>query len=344
MYIKRYLKQMTCLVVALFCLIWPLTSISEDAQFITASHKPVVVSSTIIINSFHEIDTSFDHYTVHAILMQSWNDPKEVFKSKDNKPRVYTIAFNVERKLASMWHPNTEILNTSARSDVLYNHLIIHPNGDVTLLKDISATINHSFALEDMPFIKSTLDFSFRSFTWDGRQLVYSKPTLKIISLQRLVHQGWRLSDIEIKTHLTPVVGMKYPFSTVSILFHTSRAVGFFLVRYILPNLIIVIISWISFLVRRDKIHLGIGCLVGIVAYQIFMTIQAPYVAYLTALDFFFIWSILNVMAVIARNAFDMRREHNKLPPSKTAILFYILIPLIYIVGVVAWLCISKFN
>ncbi|KAJ7310319.1 hypothetical protein JRQ81_007225 [Phrynocephalus forsythii] len=304
--------------------------------------KPTFIDVDIYVNSIGPVSVIHMEYTIDIFFAQTWYDRRLRFNST---LKVLTLNTNM---VSRIWIPDTFFRN-SKRAD---SHWITTPNqllriwNDGKVLYTLRLTIEAEclLQLQNFPMDTHSCPLVFSSYGYTREEIVYRWRRYSIeVSDQRT----WRLYQFDFTglrntSEVLRTGAGDYLIMTVS--FDLSRRMGYFAIQTYIPCILTVVLSWVSFWIKRDstpaRTSLGITTVLTMTTLSTISRKHLPRVSYITAMDLFVSVCFIFVFAALMEYATlnylvgnKKAEEHSprkpRLPASRTPLVpSYTTIPI----------------
>ncbi|KFV98138.1 Gamma-aminobutyric acid receptor subunit gamma-4, partial [Eurypyga helias] len=244
-------------------------------------------------------------YTIDIFFAQTWYDRRLRFNST---LKALTLNTNM---VSRIWIPDTFFRN-SKRAD---SHWITTPNqllriwNDGKVLYTLRLTIEAEclLQLQNFPMDTHSCPLVFSSYGYPREEIVYRWRRYSIeVSDQRT----WRLYQFDFTglrntSEVLRTGAGEYMVMTVS--FDLSRRMGYFAIQTYIPCILTVVLSWVSFWIKRDstpaRTSLGITTVLTMTTLSTISRKHLPRVSYITAMDLFVSVCFIFVFAALMEYA-----------------------------------------
>jgi len=262
-----------------------------------ADSGPTEISVGIWVVDISSIDSAQQTFTAEIAVVLRWKDP-----------RLVHIGNGVVRyPLEQIWHPRVGILNeTNSVSHKMPNSVEVERDGMVTYRQLYSGAFTQPLRLQSFPFDRQTFRVQLVAVRYQANEVMF-------IPDQVWIHDGLRgaggisqsvtLPDWTIeKWQLKPLVyalAPRHEYSSYAFEFTASRNVEHYLLKVILPLVLIVISSWAVFWIdpinASSQVSIAMTSMLTLIAYRFAIDSQLPLLPYMTRLDVFVLVSTLLV-------------------------------------------------
>ena len=279
---------LACLLVVLAAGAPALADVSRPVE----GHGPTQVRIAIFVLDVDEINTANQNFDANVYVEYRWRDPRTVGGGKEK----------VARLLHDVWHPRMLSVNLQKNWRAYPQIVEVSPDGEVTYRQRSWATFSQPLDLQDFPFDRQvfTIQLASAGHTIDEVELLTDPDSAGGIGQNLSVADwdilGWRIESAPF----VPVPG-KEPVPGISFTFEAERKAGYFVVKVIIPLVLIVFMSWIVFWIdpkeSGSQISVSITAMLTLIAYRFAVGSDLPKVSYLTRLDYFILGATILVFA-----------------------------------------------
>ncbi|XP_018044225.1 PREDICTED: glycine receptor subunit alpha-3-like [Atta colombica] len=215
-------------------------------------------------------------FDVHLMMQFRYLDKR--LKFTDIAPYLTQI-YGGQNAHKLIWTPTVYIANerTSAVMGNGVKDLLISISsyGMVILNTRLETTLNCGLRLEKFPFDIQECPLVFESWTHNVNEMMLDWDEDPIVIADNLYLSEYKLMDTWVNRSGISYTPSQYHyghfagnFSSINITFKLAREMGFFMMDYYIPSILIVVISWVPFWLHQDagapRIMLGkiFACLV----------------------------------------------------------------------------------
>ncbi|KRT86783.1 transmembrane ion channel, partial [Oryctes borbonicus] len=226
---------------------------------------------------------------VHIHVQYSYLDERLRFEEFSPR-RGHMLGEDVLK--SRIWVPHLIITNERDVSIMGFEgkdiYISISPKGEVIYSYRMSATIYCWMDLKKFPFDEQICQLNFQSWTYNASQLVlrWERPEpVKVASPLHLTE--FSLEDFTTLESAKPAPikgGFSGNFSTLTFRFHIAREVGFYIIDYFIPSIMLVSTSWVTFWLQADntapRVTLGTSTMLSFITLASGQTKTLPKVSY----------------------------------------------------------------
>jgi len=254
---------------------------------------PTKISVAIWITDISKIDSIAQTFSASVVLFLRWRDTQLAH----SEPRVKQYA------LTEVWHPDWVIVNEAgASARALPERVNVTSDGTVMYHQRLVGTFAQVLDLRHFPFDRDTfrIHIVVAGYSPDEITFVPDESAIAVglrgaagiapeISLQdwRVVSNATRV----LPYHSAPgveIAGYAFEFTAVRNAWH-------FIIKVIIPLLLIVMMSWAVFWIEPTdngpQISVAVTAMLTLIAYRFALDLEVPKLPYATRLDAFVLTS-----------------------------------------------------
>jgi hypothetical protein len=208
----------------------------------------------------------------------------------------------IVRPLDEIWNPGIQIVNQQKLWLTFPDIVKIAPDGEVLYRQRAWGSFSQPLKLHEFPFDRQVffIQLAASDYTQDEVELVLDTKEESGIAQELSVADwnilGWKTEPRNYKP--TPTVSA---ISGFAFSFEARRNTGYFIIKVIIPLILIVAMSWVVFWIdpmeSGTQISVAITTMLTLIAYRFAIDLDLPKVSYLTRLDFFILISTILVYA-----------------------------------------------
>ncbi|XP_030380971.1 glycine receptor subunit alpha-4 [Scaptodrosophila lebanonensis] len=295
---------------------------------VSGTRLPVDVYMRAYIYFMQNLEAHDLQFKIYALLQLRYLDPRLTFRNVSPKRQQPILG---EQQLRdSLWMPHiflanerdSSILGTTEK-DILTS---ISPDGTVIVSSRIKATLYCWLNLKKFPFDEQYCATQLESWMyntsemvlhWEQKRPITYDPALHLTEF--LVQHSWS-NETTINADLSDLRHGAFAgnYSSLSFTVHLTRVVGFYLMDYFLPSMLIVAISWVSFWLQADqappRITLGTSTMLTFITLASAQGKTLPKVSYIKVSEVWFLGCTIFIFGSLVEFAFVnsiWRRKHN---------------------------------
>lgn len=279
---------------------------------------PVDVHTRAYVYFMQNLEAHDLQFKMHALLQLRFVDPRLVFKEVAPKRKQPILG---EKSLRdTLWVPHiffanerdSSILGT-AEKDILTS---ISPDGTVIISTRIQATLYCWMNLQKFPFDEQYCSTVLESWMYNTSELVLHWETKSPVTFDPDLHlteyvllSSWT-NETVVNADLNDLRHGAFAgnYSSLSFTVHLTREVGYYLMDYFLPSMMIVAISWVSFWLQADqsapRIMLGTSTMLTFITLASAQGKTLPKVSYIKVSEVWFLGCTLFIFGSLVEFAF----------------------------------------
>ena len=272
-------------------------SADEPSQPITSRPgepgSPTRVETGVFIIDVDRIDTVNQSFDANVFVSLRWRDPRLAHGGPGS----------IRVPLQEVWHPRVQFINQKRIVTTFADIAEIAPDGEVTYRQRAWGAFSQPLHLADFPFDRQsfTVRLAAAGFTPSEVEFV-SSPALRSGIADVLSLADWHVLSWDAKPErYEPVPGDEGPPGYV-FTFEAQRKQAYYIVKVIVPLILIVAMSWVVFWVEpqqqaSSQISVAVTCMLTLIAYRFAVGAYLPNLSYLTRLDSFILGATILVFA-----------------------------------------------
>ena len=281
----------------------------------TSGNNPTEVSVGIWIVDISNIDSAQQSFTAEIALVLRWKDPRFAL----------TGSGVVRYPLEQVWHPRVGIANeTASVIRKLPEWVEVEPDGTLIYRQRYAGAFTQPLRLQSFPFDRQTFRIQLVAVR-------YRPNEVKFVPDQAWIREGlrqasgiassitlpdWTVEKWDART-LPNTLAPGLEFSGYAFEFTAARNVGHYVLKVILPLVLIVIMSWVVFWTEptnsNTQFSVAVTSMLTLIAYRFAVDTQVPRLPYITRLDALFLTSTLlvffSLIEVLATTILDNNQQ-----------------------------------
>ncbi|HEY2103829.1 MAG TPA: hypothetical protein VGH08_11325 [Chthoniobacterales bacterium] len=305
-----------------------------------ASAGPTQVSVRIWVIDINSIDSAQQTFMADIAVVLRWKDPR----------LAHTGGGVAHYPLDQIWHPGVVIVNeTNSVSRRLPESPEVEADGTVVYPQRYVGSFAQALRLRSFPFDKETFHVHLVAVKykpsevefvpdkgWVGAGLKQAGGISPSITLP-----DWTVEKWEIKTQAYALAPGR-ELSGYTFEFTASRDVRHYILKVILPLVLIVIMSWSVFWIdpvnASSQISVSVTSMLTLIAYRFAIDSQLPRLPYMTRLDAFILTSTLlvffSLIEVLLTTILDDNRQTER--AKKIDLYCRAVFPVIFVIAAIA--------
>ena len=262
-----------------------------------AEKGPTQISVGIWIVDINNIDSAQQSFSAEIALVLRWKDPRLAHKGSG------VVRYPIEQ----VWHPRIGIANETASAiRKLPEWVEVEPDGTLIYRQRYAGAFTQRLRLESFPFDRQTFHIQIVAVRYLPNEVSFVpdedwvRNGLKNAGgiAQSITLPDWTIEKWETRA-LTYALTPGLQFSGYVFEFTASRNVQHYILKVILPLILIVMMSWSVFWTdptnSNTQFSIAVTSMLTLIAYRFAVDTQLPRLPYMTRLDIFFLISTLLV-------------------------------------------------
>jgi Neurotransmitter-gated ion-channel ligand binding domain/Neurotransmitter-gated ion-channel transmembrane region len=254
-----------------------------------ADAGPTQISVGIWVVNINSIDSAQQTFTADIAVVLRWKDPR----------LAHTGSGVVHYPLDQVWNPRVVIVNeTNSVNRRLPESVEVEGDGTVLHRQRYVGAFSQPLHLKSFPFDKQTFRVQLVAIRFTPKEVQFV-PDQKWVEAglkqaggisPSITLPDWTVATWDIKTlDYALIPGVEY--SGYAFEFTASRNVQYYILKVILPLVLIVIMSWTVFWIdpvhSSSQISVAVTSMLTLIAYRFAIDSQLPRLPYMTRLDAF---------------------------------------------------------
>jgi hypothetical protein len=331
---------------ALLVLLATSIRIAQSAEVPALIERPAVesgpsqVSTGIWIVDISSIDSAQQSFTAEIALVLRWKDPR----------LAHTGNGVVRYPLEQIWHPRAVIVNeTNSVIRKFPDSVEVEPDGTVIYRQRYAGAFTQPLRLRSFPFDRQTFRIQLVAVRYRPDEVMFVpdqdwiRNGLKQAGgiAPSITLPDWTIENWETRP-LTYLLAPGFGYSSYAFEFTATRDVQHYILKVILPLVLIVIMSWSGFWIdpvnASAQISVAVTSMLTLIAYRFAVDTQVPRLPYMTRLDALFLVSTLlvffSLIEVLVTTILDNNRQTER--AKRVDRYCRVIFPLLFLVASIA--------
>src|SRR6266566_431189 len=258
-----------------------------------ADSGPTEISVGMWVVDISSIDSAQQTFTAEIAVVLRWKDPR----------LAHTGNGVVRYPLEQIWHPRVGIVNeTNSVSRKMPDSVEVEPDGLVTYRQRYVGAFTQPLRLQSFPFDRQTFRIQLVAVRYQSNEVMFVPDQVWIQDGLKgaggispsVTLPDWTIEKWELKP-LVYALAPRHQYSSYAFEFTASRNVEHYLLKVILPLVLIVIMSWAVFWIdpinASSQVSIAVTSMLTLIAYRFAIDSQLPRLPYMTRLDVFILTS-----------------------------------------------------
>ena len=240
------------------------------------------------------VNSAQQSFTLNIFFRARWHDPKE---EHDGEKAII-------KDLGDVWHPNIQITNRKKAFDTMEEIVRIEPDGMVSYSQRVWGDFSQILNLADFPFDSQKFEVDLVSVGNSPEEVQFILDDLDVSGISdEFSLPDWEVTGHKAWGHNSVIFKGMDPIPMFTISMEATRYSWYYLVKVILPLVLIVAMSWIVFWIDPEQWSTQIGVattsMLTLIAYRFTIDRLVPAVSYLTKMDEFILSATMLVFITL---------------------------------------------
>src|SRR5438132_9867317 len=294
------MKKIRCLLVVLLAMS---IQFARGADLPTVIDRPraqdgsTQVSVGTSIADITSIDSAQQTFTAEIALVLRWKDPR----------LAHTGSGIARYPLEQVWHPRVAVVNETNSVSRKFPDLVeVEPDGRLTYRQRYAGAFTQPLRLRSFPFDRQTFRIQLVAVRYQSNEVMFVPDQVWIQDGLKgaggispsVTLPDWTIEKWELKP-LVYALAPHHQYSSYAFEFTASRNVQYYILKVILPLVLIVMMSWSVFWIdpvnANSQISVAVTSMLTLIVYRYAIDSKLPRLPYMTRLDVFILASTLLV-------------------------------------------------
>src|SRR6266403_3241204 len=245
---------------------------------------PTRVSAGIWMVDITNIDSAQQNFTAQVAVVLRWRDPR----------LTHTGNGIVRYPLEQVWHPRVAVVNeTNSVNREFPEAVEVEPDGTVNYRQRYAGAFTQPLRLQSFPFDRQTFRVQLVAVRYRPNEVMFVPDQVWIQDGLKgaggispsVTLPDWTIEKWELKP-LVYALAPHHQYSSYAFEFTASRNVQYYILKVILPLVLIVIMSWAVFWIdpvnANSQISVAVTSMLTLIAYRYAVDSQLPRLPYMT--------------------------------------------------------------
>lgn len=305
------------------------------------ARNPTEVLVGLKIDQITGINQKQENFEVVASLRMRWTESRLAFTPTDQESDFKTYTLPTFLKLLEKKHiqwPSISFSNLQGR--IAYENQIVRIKRDGTI--DYMDRFTATYQAPDFNFRRFPLDHQTFFINIDSifseKEFIFKEfPGFSGLGTA-LGEEEWIIMDVETVITVQNQSSFEQG-SRFSLIFEGERHLNYYVIRILIPVLLIITVSWFTFFLQdyTKRIDLAGGNLLLFIAFNFTISNDMPRLGYITLIDTFMVGTFIITSMVILANVMLRRLENHGKKALSMKLDVYAIIgyPLAYFIGAI---------
>lgn len=305
-----------------------------------ADSGPTEISVGMWVADISSIDSAQQTFTAEIAVVLRWKDPR----------LAHTGNGVVRYPREQIWHPRVGIVNeTNSVSRKMPDSVEVEPDGTVTYRQLYVGAFTQPLRLQSFPFDRQTFRVQLVAVRYQSNEVMFVPDQVWIRDGLKeaggispsVTLPDWTIEKWELKP-LVYALAPRHQYSSYAFEFTASRNVQYYILKVILPLVLIVMMSWSVFWTdptnSNTQFSIAVTSMLTLIAYRYAVDSQLPRLPYMTRLDVFFLISTLLVFFSLIEVLVTTILDNNQQIARAKRIDRYcrVIVPVIFVIALIA--------
>jgi hypothetical protein len=302
-----------------------------------SGNGPTQVSVGIWIVDISKIDSAEQSFTAEVAVVLRWKDPRLAHAGNGV----------VRYSLDQIWHPRAVIVNEGNSVSRKFPDMAeVEADGRVIYRQRYAGAFTQPLRLRSFPFDRQTFRLQFVAVRYRPNEVQFVPDQDWIDNglkqaggiAPSITLPDWTIENWNTKS-LSYALAPGFEYSGYAFEFTAVRDVQHYILKVILPLVLIVIMSWSGFWIdpvnANSQISVAVTSMLTLIAYRYAVDTQVPRLPYMTRLDVFFLISTLLVFFSLIEVLITTILDNNQQTARAKKIDRYcrVIVPVIFVIA-----------
>ncbi len=266
--------------------------------------EPIPVKVGIELEQITSVDQVSENFAIVANIWMEWNDPALAFSPDECncQLKIYRSINDFVDVEGSRW-PEFRLYNQQAQRWTQNQIIVVQPNGTATYFEHFWTTLQApDFNFRAYPF--DTQDFFIRIDSLYPEELYVYEPWPEKTAIgTQIGEEEWYITSINTNISTVEITALN---SRYSFHFEAARHLTFYVLRILVPILIIILLTYVTFLLKDygKRAEIASANLLLFIAFNFTIAGSLPHLGYLTFLDAVLVATFVITGATVAYNLY----------------------------------------
>lgn len=260
------------------------TAYGQDLDFEAWTEQPQNILIHIDLLDLYSINNVKQTFDANFYFELKWNDDSLSHAGPGSR------MINLEE----IWNPQIQILNQQQVQHTFTRQAEVFPDGKVVYRQRVFGAFSQPLELSSYPFDQQTIQLKLVAAGFSPANVKLTINDTSTIA-QNLSIPDWSVLEWRVLSEEIGIGHKNVPMSMAVLSVDLKRHPRFFIVKVLLPLVLIVLMSWTVFWINPmntgAQISVSVTAMLTLIAFQFSMTAMLPPLSLLTRLDWFVIYT-----------------------------------------------------
>jgi hypothetical protein len=265
---------------------------AESTEMSRPTTGPLKVYVTIFIIDVDDINGASQSFDANIHVQYRWRDERLAHKGPKS----------IVRAVDEIWNPEIQVINQQKIWLTLPEIVKISPEGEVLFHQRAWGSFSQPLKLKDFPFDRQVFSVHLATIDYSPEEIEFvPDKNDKSGMAKELSVADWEITGYSAESRPYKPSPATSPMAGFAFSFEAERKAGYFIIKVIIPLILIVAMSWVVFWIdpieSGTQISVAITTMLTLIAYRFAIDTDLPKISYLTRMDFFILLSTVLVYA-----------------------------------------------
>ena len=277
---------------ALTALVLLMSAVQARATLIrpASGQGPTRVMVLVYIEDVGGINDVEQNFTANVYMEYRWLD----------KSLAHPGPGTIVKDLTDVWHPRIQIINQQHIWKTLPDVVTVFPNGEAIYLQRVLGNFSQSMKLQDFPFDRQVFNVHLAAVQHSPEQVeLVPSPDITYGIAETLSVADWKVVGWNAEVLPYKPIPVRGEIAGIRFSFTAQRQIGYFILKIIIPLVLIVTMSWVVFWIDPKEagiqFSVSMTSMLTLIAYRFAVGGFLPKISYMTRLDVFILMSTILV-------------------------------------------------
>ena len=277
---------------ALTALVLLMSAVQARATLIrpASGQDPTRVMVLVYIEDVGGINDVEQNFTANVYMEYRWLD----------KSLAHPGPGTIVKDLTDVWHPRIQIINQQHIWKTLPDVVTVFPNGEAIYLQRVLGNFSQPMKLQDFPFDRQVFNVHLAAVQHSPEQVeLVPSPDITYGIEETLSVADWKVVGWNAEVLPYKPIPVRGEIASIRFSFTAQRQIGYFILKIIIPLVLIVTMSWVVFWIDPKEagiqFSVSMTSMLTLIAYRFAVGGFLPKISYMTRLDVFILMSTILV-------------------------------------------------
>lgn len=301
----------------------------QDTLYSPNPDGPTKIYVSMLINNISEINSATQIMKADVFFVAAWIDSS---LARGGGRRVL-------KPEEVHWDPMITISNRLSLSKTFPDEFTVQGDGTVVYIQRFYGEFTQNFDLKDFPMDTQNFYIKLISIGFAARDIQFMPdPDFTYAISDKMNLHDWKILDWKIDTNRYSIIEGEASVPAFTLSFSAKRESGFYILIYVIPLVLIIMMSWSAFWLdpkmSSSQISIATTSMLTLIAYRFIVIGNLPKISYMTRMDIFVLGSSLLIFMTLFEAILTSRfvQQENEMLASKMDKFCRWMFPFLYVV------------